>query len=330
MDFVINVDDVIQDEEKFGKRSRLPRIKIQPGEERTLRLLMSPAKGTPHIVRVQHWGIPIGVGKTPPQLCAWKHSGEPCYYCEVVNEYYNSGDPRKVDLARRMKAGVSYISNVLDVNDPVNEDSSPKVQVWQYSQSVFRDLAYYYKRRDEWGDIAHPETGRDIRVISEIVGKSDDRQSYTRHQVKLRGNSTPLAHPQALEVLHDLDEVFPLVLHEYEVQQGIFEGTLDFRSGKVRGGALPPPQSAGNLEASTSTTSAPVSYEDADPPAVVEQQDDFVSPSKSNGDETAPVETKGDDWDSVLDEETEEKENASIGALKEKLQAAIDGKQGAK
>ena len=38
----VDLDEILKDEEKFGKKARAPRIKINPGEEKVLRLLKAP------------------------------------------------------------------------------------------------------------------------------------------------------------------------------------------------------------------------------------------------------------------------------------------------
>lgn len=296
----VDIDEILKDEERFGKKSRAPRIKINPGEEKVVRLLKAPQDTKFYVIRVQHWGIPIGMGKTPPQICTWKHSGEPCYYCEVVNEYYNSGDPRKAELARRMKASITYVSNVIDVNDPTNDDGTPKVQIWQYSQSVYKELLYYFKHRDEYGDLTHPEEGRDIRIKAEIMGQQTGR-TYTRHAVKVRGNASAIPDMAALDHLHDLETMYPLALHSYEVQQGIFEGTLDYRTGKAKnelGGRSPMPE--------------------------LEAGDSFESFSAEKP-KAKKASKKDDDWDDLEDDSEEDEK---VRDIKAKLRSTLNKKKG--
>jgi len=304
----VSLDDILMDEGQFGKRKSIPRIKFQPGEERILRIIKAPTASKFHIVRMQHWNIPVGAQRTVPQLCSYRHKDEPCYYCEMVNEYFNLDDPRKQQLARKMKANPSFICNVVDINDTHNEDGTPKVQIWQMSMTVFRELKTYFTDKD-YGDITHPLTGHDIKVKSEIVGEGANR-TWTKYSVRCRAKATELPDLDALDHLIDLEAQYPLIIHDYETQKGIFEGTLDPRK--------PNSSSSRTLSAAPETKSLPAADDDdffeSEKPAkpVVEAKPEPAPDPISEDDDD-------DDWDDLDDDGTDEK----VADIKKSLKAAI-------
>ena len=327
----VDIDEIAKVQERFGKRVRIPTIRVSAGEEKDLRIIKAPTDRRFFIVRVHHWNIPIGVMRTPPQACSYKHFGRKCYFCEVVNEYYNSGDPRKADLARKMKATISYTSNVIDMNDAVTEDGLPKVQLWQYSESVFKELMYYVKNKDEYGDIFHPQEGRDIRLQSEVVGGTGGT-TYTKHKIKIRGKASPVSDLAVFDHIHDLEEERSLKEFTYEQQIGIFDGTFDYRSGE--------PKSLGGNEFGIPKLvgSEPDEFESAEDsdddgfveaPAVEDAQKESVEASVQESVPSEVVEASSDEdedeWDSVLSEGGAEDEK--VADIKAKLKSALNKKK---
>jgi len=313
-----STDELIEDDKKFGKGKRIPRIKIEAGSKRNLRLLKAPTQTKFYIVRKQHWNVPYGMGKVPPQICSWAHDQEPCFYCAQTNEYYNSGDPRMTKMARQIKASTTYISNVLDLDDPLNEDGSPKVQIWQYSPTVFRELKGYFQDK-EYGDLAHPLTGRDIRVKSEIVGEQGGN-TWTKYSLTLRAKETPLEHLDALDNLYELADEYPVRVYPYQIQQGIFNGTLDPRSGQPKAllagsataGQLSPGDDDEEFESSKSKQEAEA---DVDIDAEAEKLDVKSEPTSDDED---------DGWGD--EDEVDASDDPKVADLKAKLKAAMNKK----
>ena len=229
-DFVsLDLGEMKNDERQFGKRKRIDRFKIPAGESKVIRFLRGPRDPKFYIVRKQHWGIPIAMSKTPPLPCNYSHFEEPCFFCQVVNDYYNSGDPRKQDLARRMKASSSVMSNVIYVDDPYNEDCTPKVQIYQYSWRLFSDIRSYFQN-PEYGDLTHPMTGRNFKITASVTSNTGER-AWTRYDIQVGASPKELVVPEALDYLYDLDAEFPVKQWSFEEQEQIFEGILDPRTG---------------------------------------------------------------------------------------------------
>tara|TARA_Y100000310_G_scaffold343782_1_gene452996 strand:- start:1730 stop:2746 length:1017 start_codon:yes stop_codon:yes gene_type:complete len=321
-----STDDLIEDEKRFGKGKRIPRIKVEAGTTRNLRLLKEPTASKFYVARKQHWKIPYGMGKVPPQTCSWAHENESCYHCGQVNEYFNAGDPRLKNIAHEIKASANYMSNVLDLDDATNEDGSPKVQIWAYSQTVFRELKGYFQD-PEYGDLAHPLEGRDLKVSAEITGEQGGN-TWTKYSVRVRGKVTPLEHLDALDVLYDLNEEYPLKIYPYHIQEGIFNGTRDPRSGKPKQALSAGPASAGQLGSGDDDFES--AKTDAAPATDVEDlssAEELVEESAEEPEEKAE-ESSDDGWGDEDDPDVADvSEDQSVTDIKKKLQAAINKKK---
>ena len=81
-DFIsLDMSGMTNDERQFGKRKRIDRLKIPAGESKVIRFLRGPRDPKFYIVRKQHWGIPIGISKTPPLPCNYSHFEDQCFFC---------------------------------------------------------------------------------------------------------------------------------------------------------------------------------------------------------------------------------------------------------
>jgi hypothetical protein len=282
----LDLDGMFDDERRFGRKKKADRIKVLPGTSVVLRILRGKTDTKFYSVRRQHWGIPQG-SSGPPLACATAHDGSDCYFCDLVSEYYNSGDPRKKALASRMKASSSVMSNVIDVRDPVNDDGSPKVQLWQYTWAIFQDLMRYFKD-SEYGDVTNPSTGRNFKVSAEKV--SEGTSSFIKYKITPGANPSKLENMEALDHLIDLEEIFPPRFFTYDDQKSIAAGEFDPRKGK-----LPAPPSKPQLTEGSDTADE------------FFPEDDSPKPTKKVAEEEFE-ETSGDgDWEDEFEEgETEE------------------------
>ena len=306
-DFIsLDMSGMTNDERQFGKRKRIDRLKIPAGESKVIRFLRGPRDPKFYIVRKQHWGIPIGISKTPPLPCNYSHFDDQCFFCQVVNDYYNAGDPRKQDLARRMKASASVMSNVIDVDDPLNEDGTPKVQIYQYSWRLFSDIRSYFQN-PEYGDLTHPLTGRNFKITANVVSSSGNK-SWTRYDIQVGASPKELVVPEALDHLYDLDAEFPVKHWSFEEQEQIFEGTLDPKGS--------PGQS--NLIAA-----APPKKQIAAPDPM-DLEDDFEPVPKKSPDPEAQEEE--DEWSEVLSDDTSDSDDDVLKKLDELKKLAKGGK----
>ena len=317
-----------KDEKQFGKREKRAKVTIERGKSKILRILKAPAQKKFYIVRAQHWGIPVGMNSKIPLSCTYRHAGEQCYFCQVTNDYFNSGDPTEKTIARQIKTKTTYICNAIDVKDPVNEDGSPKILLWYMTPNVYKDIKGTFDPDAGYGDITHPLTGRDIKVTLEKTGEENGQEFY-KYVLKVGGSPKPLVDPPGLDYIDhliDLEAEFPLSLYDYDTQKGIFEGKLDPGTGKARaalgGGGNRAALPSGDDDEFESMRGA------KDKEAEKKSEDDFEDPPAPSSDGSGD-----DDWDDLEDdseesseESSESEETDSMKAIREKLKKAKQGK----
>jgi len=155
----------------------------------------------------------FGVGKNGESFVCTRAEGGRCYACDKLEELRASEDPEKVNLARKFVPRHRVLYNIVDLNEP-----SKGVRIFSSGVSIFKDILSYFADPD-WGDITDPEKGYDIKIIREGTGLE------TSYRVQARKNPTPIADPEWLTQLYDLDSVVQLL--PYEKQQEIIEGTAN-------------------------------------------------------------------------------------------------------
>ena len=310
-DFIsLDLGKMAEDDGRFGRGKRIQRLKVPAGESKVIRILRGPNDPSFYRIRSQHWKIPMGQGSNAPLSCSKKHADEPCYFCEQVNRLFNSDDPRENDLGRQMKASVSVISNVIDINDPVKDDGTPKVLIWNYSWKLFQDVRAYFRDAD-YGDLTHPESGRNFKVVASKVSSQGSR-NWIRYDLQIGAKPTPLEVPEALQSLHDLDTTFPVKLYGYGEQQMIWNGEWNPREG------------ASALPASAAATVPRIEAEAA--PAPVQEEFESSSDTK-DADEEFEVSSEGEDeWDDLLDDSADDEKQKDIRDKLSKLKKAAKKK----
>jgi hypothetical protein len=92
------------------------------------------------------------------------------------------------------------------------------------------DLMRYFKDSD-YGDVTNPVSGRNFKVSAERV--SDGPSSFIKYKVTPGANPSALEHMEALDHLHNLDEIYPPRLFTYTDQKLIAEGEFDPRKGEL-------------------------------------------------------------------------------------------------
>jgi hypothetical protein len=286
------------DESRFDKRAPAPRINkfsVPVDEERVIRILRSPSDPTFYSVRAQHWNLP-GEGRSKrPYSCSKKHTGEPCYFCEKVNDLYNSGSPEDLVIAKGAKASVTVVMNVLDVKNPTKEDGTPNVMLWTPSWRTFQEIRNYF-RDPEYGDLTHPVKGRNFRVAR----VSQANTTWSTYQVRVSARESELEVPEALDHLYDLEETLPVKLYSYGDQRLIWEDpNYD-------------PRSDMGLPASAASVAPKI-----EAPTPVEEE--FEAP-KATEEVFEAASSEDDEWDDVVsDDDSSEKQSdmqAKLAALK--------------
>jgi len=182
----------------------------------------SPKEGTNEIRILPPYGesgyffrevdMHFGVGQRNESFVCTRAEGGKCYACDKLEELRSSEDPKKVNLARKFVPRHRVLYNIVDLAEP-----SKGVRIFSSGVSIFKDILSYFADPD-WGDLTDPEEGYNLKIIREGTGLD------TSYRVQARKNPSPIADPEWLSQLHDLDSVVQLL--PYERQQEIVEGTV--------------------------------------------------------------------------------------------------------
>jgi hypothetical protein len=80
--------------------------------------------------------------------------GEKCPVCQANTELWNSGIEDDKNIARQRKRKLTYISNILVLEDPANPENKGKVFLYQYGTKIFQKIQ----------SLAHPEYQDEVAV----------------------------------------------------------------------------------------------------------------------------------------------------------------------
>ena len=157
-----------------------------------------------------HW---IGSGSNADKrICLKKTFGEECPVCDEAAKLRATGDPADAALASDLRPQEKYISNVIDIADPVFDSGDPKVQLWEYGPMIYNKLATYIMDA-EYGDITDPDEGFTIKLTRKGKGQMDTtyeircaRKSCSIGEYNAPGG-TLLDQDAFLEAMIDLDNI---------------------------------------------------------------------------------------------------------------------------
>ena len=80
--------------------------------------------------------------------------GEKCPICQANTELWNSGIEDDKNIARNRKRKLTYISNILVIEDPANPENKGKNFLYQYGTKIFQKIQ----------SLAHPEYQDEVAV----------------------------------------------------------------------------------------------------------------------------------------------------------------------
>lgn len=80
--------------------------------------------------------------------------GEKCPICQANTELWNSGIEDDKNIARNRKRKLTYISNILVLEDPANPENKGKNFLYQYGTKIFQKIQ----------SLAHPEYQDEVAV----------------------------------------------------------------------------------------------------------------------------------------------------------------------
>lgn len=173
--------------------------------------VLSPEDGSDFYKEVGYHYIKIGEEKKAV-VCLRLTLGQPCYLCEVVSELYKSKDKGDKTLAKQLRGNMRVFYNVIHRKDNT-------LKVMATGNQVFKQILGFMADED-WGDLTHAETGRDIVITKQKTGEGLTDVEYV---VKPKPKQTELGFEMSEIELFNLDEIVGEI-PTYDEQKAIFEG----------------------------------------------------------------------------------------------------------
>lgn len=196
----------------------------------------------------QHWNV----GATNEEedgknfICPLKTPfgpGGPCDICEAVDKLRATKAAPDAELANLWRAKVQYLSNVVDLNDPVITDEDveewkskqndkerecpfevgdTKVQVFGYGTTIYKELLDVFC--DHGVDITDLKTGRNVTLTRETPNPKKPRETKYRLSPDFEPSVFPFKGESIDKALINLDGVkkFPTVEQMREALNGTF------------------------------------------------------------------------------------------------------------
>jgi len=160
-----------------------------------------------------HWNIGDG-DDTTAFTCPLKTPdlGEACPICEEVDRLRATGDPVDAEKASDLRAKQGFVSNIIDLDDPIftkkdydtvvasGKDPTfsvgdTKVQVFRYGPMIYKALLDNFSLLKM--DLTDPTSGRDL-----IVNKTGKGKTGTKYSVLVQ----PAASPVVVQGQESLDK----------------------------------------------------------------------------------------------------------------------------
>jgi hypothetical protein len=132
-----------------------------------------------------HWRV----GPDEQSFPCLKQFGQECPICTACEVLAKSNS----SMARELSARPRYMLNIIDL-----ENVNFGVQVWGCGKTVLQEVLGYIND-PKWGDLTHPDKGRNI--VIHRIGTGRD----TEFQIRPDPEVSPLADMAWLDNLHNLD-----------------------------------------------------------------------------------------------------------------------------
>ena len=189
------------DKPQRGPRTPVVWLTFKNGEEFKVRILppwTTEGKNaySPYLKIYQHWDVgPEGRRVICPHMISNKTLS--CYICEQVEALLKTGDKNDERKAKKMRAGQSFIYQIIDRGDPVwleREDAvkdfpqligRPKIKFMRLPYSGHSQILGYYNDA-EYTNISHHLDGVDLKINRTGEGLN------TEYGVKAARDNTPL------------------------------------------------------------------------------------------------------------------------------------------
>lgn len=117
-----------------------------------------------------------------------RDSKVPCGFCEAYKKIKDAADPAVKKIADQLKSSERHLLNVMNLND-----AAAGMQVFECGPKVY-DGFLSYVANPSWGEVLHPEVGRNFTLKLTPQGKT--RSGFNEYHVE--------PHPQNTSILPNL------------------------------------------------------------------------------------------------------------------------------
>ncbi len=145
----------------------------------------------------QHWKL--GSNQDLWVTCLIEEGYERCPVCERIDGLYRTKNKDDEAYAKLIRKQTKVLYNIVDMNNV-----SKGVQVWQSGITVLGDIVKFVGNA-KYGDISHPETGRNIDLI--MTEAKDSKTGWNDYAVQPDPERSVIAELEWLEQLTDLDSL---------------------------------------------------------------------------------------------------------------------------
>jgi hypothetical protein len=172
--------------------------------------------------------------------CA-KDKGEQCIFCEIVAKNKETQDPAIKKAIDQIRRSERHLMNIIDLNKIADG-----IQTYECGPKVYDDLLGFMSN-PAWGDLVHPQQGRNISLILTPQGKS--RSGYNEYSVQPHPNVidiTPHLPSDWLEKIDALEAQVAKYATQAEAEKWLEALRLwgDAKAPVANVGGPPPPASA--------------------------------------------------------------------------------------
>ena len=179
--------------------------------EYIIRFLPNPDSETsaPWVERAAHMFEFTSSGKFTYEPCPQKAKKGKCYYCEQVNELYNSGDPAKEKQGGKRFAKKRFYHNILVVSDPRDGGKNEgKVMIFEAGSQIHDKCIEFLKNTEldpSERIYFHPTAGTNFKLV--MTWKSDfpnyEKSDFLRRPSGIEVDGAELSMDEAEEFIED-------------------------------------------------------------------------------------------------------------------------------
>ena len=206
----INLNDLktkIEKEKQQADRGKYKNIFWKPSQpETTVRILPYKHGKSPFNELYFHYGI----GPDKQTILCPKHTfgKADCPICEHVSNLYAQNTEESKLIAKGLRAKIRYYVPIINKSE-IEKGVEARPYFWGMAPSVYESILKYILEEEDYGDIANPKEGNDIKV--EYTEKSASLP-FGKINILVRPKKTPILKDMdlAMKIYNDVPNIYDL------------------------------------------------------------------------------------------------------------------------